>query len=251
MITKLQKGHPEEVRNKREMRIKEAISFTTGTKEKPEVHIIGQVNHDKIYFLKPGKEYFRENKKNIHDMTPYVGEQYEKYSFGDIWKDMLNLSIRISEDSYKKINVLLYRLAYLMDCTIVNEKVRYNPEGEILEIIKYIQSEIDLKGYHFKLLEFLNFIDVLSWNEDVKYQTNCKFEKGREKIGRINTILSVISVPLIFKQFVDEIMEHKHSLEELDYSLLIDVAENFSRARGVHTISNKKLIEYLSPYLSK
>ena len=38
--------------------------------------------------------------------------------------------------------------------------------------------------------------------------------------------------------------ENKDSLEQLDYSLLIDVAQNFSRTRGVHPISNKKLIEY-------
>lgn len=249
MITNIQKGHPEDVKRKREMRIKEAINFATGTKEEPKIHIIEQLNNNKVYFLKPGKEFFRENKKNINDMTPCVGELYEKYSFGDIWKDMLNLSVRISEDSYKQLNVLLYRLAYLMDCTISNEKVRYEPTGEVLEIIKNIQKEVDSKNYNFKVLEFLNFIDVLSWNEDVKYQPDCKFEKPN--VGRINTILSLISIPLIFKQFVDKIMENKDSLKDIDYSLLIDVAQNFSRTRGVHPISKKKLVEYLSPYISK
>ncbi len=249
MVTNIQKGYPKEVKIKREMRIKEALNFERGTKERPKEHIIGEVNNNKIYFLKPGKEFFRERNRNINDMTPYVGKLYENYSFRNIWKDMLNLSVRISIESYKQLNVLLYRLAYLMDCTIVNEKVRYEPKGEVLETIKNIQNEIDKKVYDFKVLEFLNFIDILSWNEDVKYQSDCSFKK--EKVGRINTILSLISIPLIFKQFVDEIIENKDSLEQLDYSLLIDVAQNFSRARGVHPISNKKLIEYLSPYLSE
>lgn len=249
MITNIQKGRPEDARKKREMRIKEAINFPVGTKEEPKIHIIGEVNNNKIYFLKPGKEFFRKSNKNINDMTPCVGDLYEKYSFRDIWRDMLNLSVRISEDSYKQLNVLLYRLAYLIDCTVVNEKVRYEPKGEVLEIIKNIQKEIDSKHYDFKVLEFLNFIDVLSWNEDVKYQANCEFENF--KVGRINTILSVISVPLIFKEFVDKIIENKDSLENLDYSILVDVAQNFSRARGVHTISNKELIKYLKPYLSE
>ena len=191
----------------------------------------------------------RENKRNVNDMTPNVGDLYDRYSFGDIWKDMLNLSVRISKDSYKQLNVLLYRLAYLIDCEEVDGKIRYNPTGEVYALIKNIQEEIDSKKYDFKVLEFLNFIDVLSWNEDVKYQADCTFEKP--KVGRINTILSLISIPLIFKEFVDLVIEKKDYLHELDYSLLIDVAQNFSRTRGVQPMSNKKLIEYLKPYLSE
>ena len=66
-----------------------------------------------------------------------------------------------------------------MDCTIVNEKVRYEPKGEVLETIKNIQNEIDKKGYDFKVLEFLNFIDILSWNEDVKYQQIAVLKKRK------------------------------------------------------------------------
>lgn len=247
MITYIQKGHPEALKKKREMRIKEAINFSLGTKEEPKIHIIGQANNSKIYFLKPGKEFFRKKKRNINDMTPCVGELYEKYSFGDMWKDILNLSIHISEDSFKQLNVLLYRLAYLMDCTISDGKVRYEPKGEVLEIIENIQKEIDSNNYNFKILEFLNFVDILSWNEDVKYQSNCNFKKPR--VGRINTILSLISIPLVFKQFGDKILKNKDSSETLDYSLLIDMAENFSRMRGVSPMPNKQLVEYLSPYL--
>ena len=249
MITKIQKGHPEDVKRKRILRIKEAIKFETGTREEPKVHLIGIANDSKVYFKKPGKEYFRTSKRNINDMTPCVGDLYNRYSFGDIWKDMLNLSVRISDDSYKKLNVLLYRLAYLMDCEEVDGKIRYNPTGEIYDIIQNIQEEVDIKKYDFKVLEFLNFIDILSWNEDVKYQAECKFESPKK--GRINTILSLISIPLIFKDFVDLVIEKKDYLHELDYSILIDVANNFSRTRGVQPISNRKLIEYLSPYLSE
>ena len=249
MITKIQKGHPEDVKNKREMRIKEAIKFEIGTKEQPKIHMIGELNNNKVYFAKPGKEYFRAKKRNENDMTPYVGNLYDRYSFGDIWKDMLNLSIRISKESYKQLNVLLYRLAYLMDCTIVDNKVRYEPTGEVAATIEKIQKEIDSKGYDFKVLEFLNFIDILSWNEDVKYQATCEFNKY--KVGRINTVLSIILIPLIFEEFVENIIEKKDYLRDLDYSSLIEVAQNFSRTRGVHPMSNKKLVEYLQPYLCK
>ena len=250
MITKIQKGHPEDVKRKRIMRIKEAIDIKLGTEEEPNEYVIGMINDNKVYFKKPGKEYFRkEGKRNINDMTPCVGNLYDRYSFGNIWKDMLNLSVRISKDSYKKLNVLLYRLAYLMDCSEIDGKIRYNPTGEVYDIIKNIQREIDLKKYNFKVLEFINFIDILSWNEDVKYQAECKFETPKK--GRINTVLSLISIPLMFKEFVDLVIEKKDYLHELDYSILIDVANNFSRTRGVQPISNRKLVEYLAPYLSE
>ena len=210
MITKVQKGQADEVKRKRIMKIKEAINFEIGTKEEPKVHLIGMANDSKVYFKKPVKEYFRENKRNVNDMTSYVGDLYDRYSCCDRWKDMLNLSVRISKDSYKQLNVLLYRLAYLMDCEEVDGKITYNPTGEVYAFIKNIQEEIDSKEYEFKVLEFLNFIDVLSWNEDVKYQADCIFEKT--KVGRINTILSLISIPSIFKEFVDLVIEKKDYL---------------------------------------
>ena len=42
MITKVQKGHADEVKRKRIMRIKEAINFEIGTKEEPKVLLKNQ-----------------------------------------------------------------------------------------------------------------------------------------------------------------------------------------------------------------
>ena len=71
------------------------------------------------------------------------------------------------------------------------------------------------------------------------------------KKGRINNILSMISIPLIFKKFVDEVIDNKDNIENIDFSSLIDIAQDFSRTRGVSPISNTALIEHLYPFLDK
>lgn len=135
----------------------------------------------------------------------------------------------------------------MIDCKIEDNKVRFKPDLEITNEIEKIQLEIDSKKLDFKLLEFLNFLDVVGWNEDVKYQSEMTFIQPKN--GRINNILSMISIPLFFKKFVDNVMANKDDLKKVDYSELINMAQDFSRTRGILPISNVKLVEHLTPYL--
>lgn len=245
--TKIIKGIPEEVKQKRILRIKEAINFPLGTKENPTKNVIDNVNGVDAYFKKPGKEFFREGtKKNANDMTPEV-KGYGHLNFSEIWKQLLDLSVHLSSESYKKLFVIIYRLAYMLDCDIINGKVRFNPTKDIMQEINLIQREIDINGSKIKILELLYYLDLIAWNEDVKYQSDMKFQNPKK--GRINNLLSMISVPLIFKNFVDNLLNNKNHLDKIDYTSLIDIAQDFSRMRGVSPISNKALAEYLSPYL--
>ena len=246
--THIVKGMPKDIKEKRILRIKEAMNFPLGSKLEPTHNVIDKINGIEIYFDKPGKEFFRNGEnKNINDMTPGVGDYYPKYAFKDIWKDLLNISIQLPEDSYKKLYVIIYRLAYMLDCTVNEDKVRFNPSKEIKKEIDNIQNEIDKRKIDFKVLEFLYFLDLIGWNEDVKYQSSLNFENVKK--GRINNILSMISVPLLFKKFIDDIINNKDNLENIDYTDLIDIAQAFSRTRGVSPISNKLLIKHLEPYL--
>lgn len=68
-------------------------------------------------------------------------------------------------------------------------------------------------------------------------------------MGRINTILSCISIPILFQEFVDEVLLHKDDKANIDFSIVINVAQTFSRTKGVHPLSNKKLAELLNPFL--
>lgn len=247
-VTHIVKGIPEEVKEKRILRIKEALSFNTGTRENPSHNVVNVINDVEVYLDKPGKEFFRDGEaRNINDMTPGVGNYYIKYAFKDIWKDLLSISVHLSEESYKKLFVIIYRLAFMLDCKVINGKVRFQPSDEIMNEINKIQGEINSKNIDFKVLEFLNFLDILGWNEDVKYQSEMIFDTPKK--GRINNILSMISIPLIFKNFVDNVIDNKDELENLDYSSLIDMAQDFSRTRGVSPISNVALIEHLVPFL--
>lgn len=61
--------------------------------------------------------------------------------------------------------------------------------------------------------------------------------------------MSCISIPILFQEFVDEVLLHKDDKANIDFSIVINVAQTFSRTRGVHPLSNKKLAELLNPFL--
>ncbi len=235
-----------EMKNKRILRIKEALSFPMGDKTHKKRTYISKEKDLIAYFEKPGKEYSRNNNPNINDMTPVV-EGLNIASFSEIWKELLELSIILNPDTYKKLFTIIYRLAYLLDCKEINGQVRFQPAGEILEEINNIQQEINSKGKKLNILKFLTLLDLIGWNEDVKYQANLSFKPVRK--GRINNILSMISIPLIFKNFITEVITNAHNLENIDFTTLIDMAQQFARTRGIAPISNKDLVDHLSPFL--
>ena len=253
MITKVVRGCEKEVVKKREDRIQEALSIKFLNPNEPIKFVVDNIqNGIEVYFLKPGKEYFRPKKKRLNDMSPNVGELFTNFSFADIWQLLCKLRNTISLDNYKKLSAILYRVAYLIDFTNNNGKVRFSPSTELLNEIQEIQTEVDDKNLEVNILAFIHFLDVLGWNEDVKYHTEeyageiKSYNFGR---GRINTILSCISIPLILQKFVEEVLKGKKNTANIDFSIVIDTMQEFSRTRGVLPISNTKLIEFLSPYL--
>lgn len=258
MVTHLITGKwPEEITLKRELRIKEALSYPVGSFEDKTYNMVCEAGNLKAYFLKPGKEYFWDgDKRNINDMTPCVGTDrneniYKNYAFSDIWSDLLKLSFALSEDSYKQLYVLIYRLAFFLDCEIVGDKVRFAPSDEVKAIITHIQDEADNCAVKCNVTHLLMFLDLVAWNEDVKYQVSKvkAGEKAPRNQGRINNLLSMISIPLILRDFVTNVLEEKDNPENIDFSAVIEIAQQFARTRGVSPISNSNLIERLSPYL--
>ncbi len=182
-------------------------------------------------------------------MTPNVDELFQKFSFEDIWTLLLKLYFNIPKNEYKKLCCIIYRIAYMLDFKILNEtQVRFRPDNDILKVIHQIQTKINSSNIDIDIYAFLHFIDILCWNEDVKYQSYCEFIKIRT--GRINTALSIISIPLIFANFIEKLTEDIKNGNEPDYSSLIKVAQNFARTRGIQPISNVQLVEFLSPYLT-
>lgn len=248
---------PEEINIKRKLRLEEATNFPLGSFEEQSFNVVDRIGNLYAYFLKQGKEYNRkEGKRNIYDMTPCIGENrghniYEGYQFKDIWSDLLKLSFGLSEVRYKELFVLIYRLAYMMDCKIINGVVRFAPDKQVQEIMYNIQNEADSSLLKCNIMHLLVFLDLLAWNEDVKYQIAKPKdgEKPARNNGRINNLLSMISIPLLLRDMVNNVIENKEHLERIDFTQIIDIAQQFSRTRGVAPISNKQLVEKLSPYL--
>lgn len=252
MLTKIIKGCPKEIIDKRVERINEALNITFEDKENPVKYVVSTLDDgNEVYFLKPGKEYFRK-KPNLNDMTPNVGTLFTKFSFADIWSLLCKLLNSISLDYYKRLSVILYRIAYLMDFDYIDGKVRFNPSPELKSEIAEIQKEVDRKGANVNILAFLHFIDILGWNDEMKTHANNEglcFDNKKKRKGRINTILSCISIPILFQEFVEEVLRKKDNTANIDFSIVIDVAQTFARTRGIHPLTNKKLLELLSPYL--
>jgi len=251
--TKLQKGNPKGLNEKRIKRIEEALNWKTGPSlEKPEKHFIAELpNKMAVYFLKPGKEVFRDKKPNPNDMKPCVGYGEKSYGFNDMWKQLSKISVHDFE-MFRAVLTLIYRNAFMLDHVENEGIIRYRPSKEISECIKRMgQSIDDLLDYG--LLGLLHFMDNLAWNEDVKYhvEDGKATLKGKYKwsTGRINTLLTCITIPYKTCLFVKDILGRSSKPKNIDWALVYDTMQMLLWARGVCPPRPDDLIKWLSPYI--
>ncbi len=245
------------------LRINEALGFSMGTIDEQHKHIISNLSEGKeAYFLKPGKETQRLS-PNVHDMFPNVGanniSETSAYSFDVIWEYLIKISI-INQLTFKKVLVLLYRLCYFVDHTVQNQAiVRYAPSKELMEEIHKIDYALKdgfkdkFKTEEIGLLEYLHFVDLLGWNEDVKYHVTDSepdfSDSTRNNVGRNNTVISIISVPLMINDFLSNIIENVNYIEKINVKLILNTMQKLSKSRGICVLSHRELQRYLSPYL--
>ncbi|MDD5686753.1 MAG: hypothetical protein PHE88_02835 [Elusimicrobia bacterium] len=261
ITTKIFKSNKEFIA-KRTKRIEEAIAFKGGTIEKPIKHLISALpNGKETYFFKPGKETLRKI-PNLYDMAPNVGtngvSETEKWSFEKILEYLIKISI-INQIIFKKILVILYRNCFLIDHQEIEEgKFRYLPSNDLLEYIDKIEFGLKdgfmdkFKTTEIGLLEYLHFMDLLGWNEDVKYhivEGKPDFIKYNNKVGRVNTILSVISTPLMISNFILDIIHKTENKGIIDVKLITSTIQMLVKSRGICVLSNKELLKDLIPYL--
>jgi len=213
--------------------------------------------------LKPGKEASR-NSPNVFDMYPMVickGKEFtEKFSFDDIWEYLLKIFL-IHKGTFIKVSVLLYRLYFFQDHCFRNGKWRYSPSKQVCELIYNLDNLVLRDGFADKfnetetltLMQLLLFVDLLAWNEDVKYHApkgEPYFKNYTEnKTGRTNTILSIISAPLLISAFIEDIIAKTQTGGTINIKLITTVIQKFTRSRGLCVLSDKELQSALSPYL--
>jgi len=238
---------------KRRKRILEAMAWESGTLDNPRKHLITTLpNNIDVYFLKPGKEVANVKRPNPYDMTPVVGSPEHRLKFEDIWSYLSKISV-VNFDSFKAVLTLVYRNAYLIDHVEKQEGIiRYEPNEDIIRCINSIDKEIG--GLEpFGLIGLLHFLDILGWNEDVKYH----IEKDRPtftgkysyKTGRINTLLTCIRVPYQGSIFVKHCLEKFDNKRDINFSLLYTIMQQFAKSRGTCTPTHQQLVEWLSPYI--
>jgi hypothetical protein len=133
-------------------------------------------------------------------------------------------------------------------------KIRYEPSEEIIERIQRINNEVDNVS-PVGLMGLLNFLDILGWNEDMKYHVennNPTFSGNYDlKVGRINTLLTCIRVPYQASLFVAHCLNNADNKKNIDFSLLYTIMQQFAKSRGTCTPTKLQLLEWLSPYLSQ
>lgn len=238
----------------REIRIREAVQWESGLSlENPIRHVVKVLpNNVEVYFLKPGKEVFRVKKPNKYDMTPKVNHYYENARFDDIWVYLSRIPA-IDLDLFKMVLVLIYRNAYHIDHTIENGKVRYNPNERVLACIEQIQYQTSRVLPEGGLLGLLNFLDLLGWNEDIKYHTENNqpvyFSGNKFNTGRINTLLTCIRVPYQMSLFIKNRMDSSTYPNDANFRLVYEMMQQFLRTRGTCAPTRVQLIEWLSPYV--
>jgi hypothetical protein len=243
--------------------ITEAVGFPKGTASERVKTVINKFNNIEAAFLKPGKEASRKT-PNPYDMYPLLtyNEQdiTERFSFEDIWEYLLKIFL-IHKGTFIKALVLLYRLCFFYDHQCKDGKWRYSPSEQIFELINDLDNLVLSEGFADKfneskpltLFQFLLFVDILSWNEDLKYHAY-KGEPyfriiSESKVGRTNTVLSIISAPLLISEFIEDLIAKTQSGGAINVRLITSIIQKFVHSRGLCVLSDAELQKALSPYL--
>lgn len=174
---------------------------------------------------KPGKETERK-RPNPYDMWPFIRKggifEEKNASFGDIFRELEHMSNK-SMYSLELLGCLLARSALMLDHSIVDNKVVYTPNKVVLdEILKDISSM-----FNVPLVVFLQYLEMIALNEDVKYQKNLN-TKGKpysKSAGRPNNLLTCAHLIAVL----------------LKKTSMVGFAYGFAQQRGVSAIKVAQL----------
>ena len=250
---------PKDIVNRRMQMIDEAIGWN-GSVESPGRHYIRTCSDgSELLFEKPGKEALEG--KNENDMKPMIivnGSPLAPPSFSFIFSELTNIAM-VDFEAFRAILLLIYRNAYLLDHKEISKGVwRYEPKQVIRDCIAELDRQVGSRTTFGSVDGLLGFIDLLGWNEDVKYHSfegKASFSKGRyggkdKKIGRIRTALTCIRIHYDVSRFMYEHRREFEKGEKADFVQLYDIMQSLINSRGLCVPRTKAdLIEYLHPYV--
>ncbi len=240
---------PSSCREKRNKRIINAENFHYGSVNNGEKIDIYHDDNLQLFFLNPGDEDNRTNKKKANDnrirnlkvivISNKVNDKYSSYKIKEMWEEICKVQDILNDDEVIRLYMLIYRLAYLYDFNIDDLN---KPNQEFFDDIDELQKIINLKNYNFDLKAFLGLLDLFGWNEDYKYQVG-EINSKKSMTGRLNSLLCMISVPY-------EIRKLKQSTNgDLNYDNIVKMCYDFSISRGLYTLKAEEIKKVLSNYL--
>lgn len=269
--TPLQQGGRNAKEKKRKLietrtkRIEEAIGWAKGTEERI---TISESSGRKVYFVNPGNK--RKERLGEFDLRPVVGEDKNPPTFGGIWVELTKIPAYADFEDFRAILVLIYRNAYFVDhVTDWAGRCRYAPREEVDECIRLLEKRMnDATEGRFELPVYgvrglLQFLDLLAWNEDVKYHhtpdgkaifKDKDRKKGEEysfETGRLNTMLSCIKPPYLVNKVIMDIIDDENASKKIDVKHIFDVMQSLQISRGVCPAGKKELLEWFPEYLSE
>ncbi|MDP3954371.1 MAG: hypothetical protein Q8Q06_03055 [bacterium] len=207
-------------RGLREKSIKDAIILEAGqSNEKRIFHTLWKSGKFEVGVGKPGKEVSRKgDQANSNDMWPFIKEggsfKGESATFRDVFRDLQHTANK-SRRALELLGCLFVRSASMLDHEIKNGRVIYSPPSQILEEIKKDVTTL----YGVPLDVFLQYVETIALNEEVKYYTK-GIARGKPYgagAGRKNNLLTCAHLIAVL----------------LGRAELIDFAYGFSMMRGV------------------
>ncbi|MFA7302478.1 MAG: hypothetical protein WC030_01900 [Candidatus Paceibacterota bacterium] len=217
--------------------IQEAITWPRGSSQQQRLlHIIWNGEGYDVGVGKPGKE-AKEGRAlpNSNDMWPFIRKDgafpVNDASFKDIFREFEHMGRR-SEHSLELLGCLLVRSAYMLDHSETSDGIKYFPPNDIIDEIK---KEIPMM-FGVPLIVFLQYINTISLNEDVKYYTK-GMDRGKAYgigAGRQNNLLTCARLIAVL----------------LKKESIVDFADGFSRNRGVSAMSFNRSKECF-PFLNE
>lgn len=204
------------LKQRRGAMISEALTWPAGSIEEKIYHELFSQFDFAVKLGKPGKEAAKGYKKiNINDMTPTIFYKNEKINFTptfyEIFEDFQDAAIATSsaEDSLamELLAAILFRSAFMLDHVQTEHgNYKWNPNQDVIEELNFrlsgkLGKEIETKSNGSVTLPpivYLNLVEALAINEDVKYQAETDEYKQnklpKNDAGRKNTLLTCVHV---------------------------------------------------------
>jgi len=206
--------------------IDNAVALSRGSSRKDmDLHVLWSRGGYEVGVGKPGKETERKN-PNVNDMWPFIrkgdGLQEKSATFDDINFELEHMGNR-SPYALELLGCLVVRSALMLDHVIKNGRVTYEPPEEIVREITKDIPEL----FHVPLPVFLQYLEAIALNEDVKYQRrlNASGKPYSKDAGRPNNMLSCAHLIAVL----------------LKRTSMVGYATGFSKKRGVSPLAKKDL----------